>query len=86
VSGRARTSPSAASRDFRPGKVAITVRDASAVDNFRLVGSGVNRATGVAFRGTVSWTVALEAGTLEAGTYRFRSDRHPKLRGSFTVA
>ena len=66
---------------LRPGKVAITVRDASAVDNFRLVGPGVNRATGVAFRGTVSWKLALKA-----GTYRFRSDRHPKLRGSFTVA
>jgi plastocyanin len=66
---------------LRPGKVAITVRDASAVDSFRLVGPGVNRATGVAFRGTVSWTVALKV-----GTYRFRSDRHPQLRGSFTVA
>ena len=64
-----------------PGKVRITVRDASAVDNFRLVGPGVNRATGVAFRGAVSWTVVLKL-----GTYRFRSDRHPKLRGSFTVA
>ena len=63
------------------GKAVITVKDASRTDNFRLVGPGVNRATGVAFRGTVSWTV-----TLEAGTYRFRSDRHAKLRGSFTVS
>jgi hypothetical protein len=63
------------------GRARITVKDASSTDNFRLVGPGVNRATGVAFRGTVTWTV-----TLKAGTYRFRSDRHPKLRGSFTVS
>jgi hypothetical protein len=59
----------------------ITVRDASRTDNFRLVGPGVNRATGLAFRGTVSWTV-----TLKVGVYRFRSDRHPSLRGGFTVS
>jgi plastocyanin len=64
-----------------PGKTVLTVKDASAKDNFHLVGPGVNRATGVAFRGTVSWAV-----TLKAGTYAFRSDAHPKLRGSFTVS
>jgi plastocyanin len=63
-----------------PGKAVVTVRDASRTDNFRLVGAGVNRATGVAFRGTVSWSVVLKA-----GTYRYRSDRHPKLHGAFTV-
>jgi hypothetical protein len=63
------------------GKAVITVRDASRTDNFRLVGPGVNRATGVAFRGTVSWTV-----TLRAGRYVFKSDRHAKVRGSFVVA
>jgi hypothetical protein len=63
------------------GKAVISVHDASRTDNFRLVGPGLNRATGVAFTGTVSWTVALKA-----GTYSFRSDKHPrKLRGSFTV-
>jgi hypothetical protein len=63
------------------GRAVITVRDASRTDNFRLVGPGVNRATGLAFRGTVSWTV-----TLKVGVYRFRSDRHPSLRGGFTVS
>jgi hypothetical protein len=59
----------------------VTVKDASKTDNFRLVGPGVNRATGVAFRGTVSWSVVLKA-----GTYRYHSDRHPKLRGAFAVS
>ena len=31
--------------------------------------------------GTVKWSVSLKA-----GRYTFRSDRHPKLRGSFVVA
>jgi hypothetical protein len=65
---------------LRAGRAVITVKDASGTDNFRLVGPGVNRATGVAFRGTVKW-----AATLKAGVYRFRSDRHPTLRGAFTV-
>ena len=58
----------------------IVVKDRSAGDNFRLTGPGVAKATGVAFRGTVTWAV-----TLRAGTYRYRSDRHPGLRGTFTV-
>jgi plastocyanin len=63
------------------GKAVLTIKDASEKDNFRLVGPGVNRATGVAFRGTVKWTVALRA-----GTYVYRSDRNKKLRGKFTVS
>ena len=62
------------------GKAVLTVKDASKTDNFRLVGPGLNRATGIAFRGTAKWTVSLRA-----GTYAFRSDRNKKLRGSFRV-
>jgi hypothetical protein len=63
------------------GRAVITVKDASKTENFHLVGPGVNKATGVAFRGTVTWKVALKS-----GSYVFRSDRHPKLRGSFKVS
>ena len=63
-----------------PGKAVVTVRDTSKSDNFHLVGPGVNKATGVRFRGTVRWTV-----TLKAGKYTFRSDKHTKLHGSFRV-
>jgi plastocyanin len=65
---------------LKPGHAVIVVRDRSAGDNFRLTGPGVVKATGVAFRGTVTWTV-----TLRAGTYRYRSDRHAGLSGKFTV-
>ena len=63
------------------GKAVIVVRDASKNDNFHLVGPGLNKATGVMFRGTVTWKV-----TLKPGSYSFRSDRHKTLRGAFRVA
>jgi len=62
------------------GPATVVVSDKSSKDNFRLTGPGVSKATGVAFRGTVTWKV-----TLRAGTYRFRSDPHPVLNGRFTV-
>jgi len=62
------------------GAAKITVVDRSRTDNFHLVGPGVNRKTGVAFRGRVTWNVALQA-----GRYTYRSDKHKRLRGSLTV-
>jgi hypothetical protein len=63
------------------GKALVTVADSSRTDNFRLTGPGVAKATGVAFKGTVRWSVSLRA-----GRYTFRSDAHRTLHGSFTVA
>jgi plastocyanin len=62
------------------GPARITVVDRSRTDNFHLVGPGVNRKTGVAFRGRVTWTV-----TLQAGRYKYRSDKHKRLQGALTV-
>jgi hypothetical protein len=64
-----------------PGPAAITVADASRTNNFHLIGPGVNKATGVRFRGKVTWNV-----TLRTGKYVYRSDRNKKLSGSFSVA
>jgi hypothetical protein len=58
----------------------LTVRDSTKADNFHLLGRGVNKKTGVKFKGTVTWTV-----TFKAGTYVVRSDAHPKLRRTFRV-
>lgn len=58
----------------------IVVTDRTSTDNFHLYGKKVEKKTGVAFRGTVRWKV-----TFAAGRYRFRSDPHASLRGSFTV-
>jgi hypothetical protein len=62
------------------GPVVVTVNDRTRVDNFHLTGPGVNRKTGVAFRGRATWRL-----TLSAGRYTYRSDRRKTLRGAFTV-
>lgn len=61
-------------RSLAHGKYLITVHDLSKTDNLHLKGPGVDRKTGVPFRGTVKWTV-----TLTAGTYRVGSDSHKTL-------
>jgi hypothetical protein len=62
------------------GPVTISVNDRSKTDNFHLSGPGVNKKTGVAFRGRVSWKL-----NLAPGIYTYRSDKTKKLRGTFTV-
>jgi plastocyanin len=69
---------------LKPGTYAITVNDKSTFHNFHLTGPGVNKKTGVAFKGTPAkpWTV-----TLRKGTYRYVCDPHAsQMRGSFRVA
>src|SRR3989442_196605 len=46
-------------RSANAGKTRITIRDLTAKDDFHLVGPGVNKKTGIAFKGTVTWTVTL---------------------------
>ena len=68
-------------RSAKAGKAVLTIRDRSKKDNLHLTGPGVNKKTGVAFTGTVSWTV-----TLKSGTYTFRSDAHKALKGTLKVS
>ena len=64
------------------GTHSIVVRDRSKVHNAHLVGKGVNRKSGVAATGTLTWKVKLSAGTL-----RFFSDRSPKtVKGSIKIS
>jgi hypothetical protein len=62
------------------GPATLTVNDRSRIDNFHLTGPGVNKKTGIAFRGRVTWNVSLQP-----GSYTYRSDKHKRLRGSFVV-
>ena len=62
------------------GAATIAVNDRSKNDNFHLFGPGVSKATGVSFRGKVTWKVRLRV-----GKYTYRSDSHPVLHGSFSV-
>jgi plastocyanin len=63
------------------GTYKLSVKDATKADNFHLVGPGVNRKTGVRFRGAVSWKVRFKAGK----NYTVRSDAHAKLRRTFSA-
>jgi plastocyanin len=71
----------ALARTAKAGKAILTIRDRTNKDNFHLIGPGVNKRSGVAFTGTVKWTV-----TLKAGTYTFRSDAHKALKGTLKVS
>jgi plastocyanin len=75
--GRTLTAPARLAK----GRYAITVRDASAADNLHLKGLGVDRKTGVAFKGQARWTV-----TLKAGSYRVFSDAHRLLTRTIRVS
>jgi hypothetical protein len=75
--GRTLTAPARLAK----GRYAITVRDTSAADNLHLKGSGVDRKTGVAFKGQARWTV-----TLKAGSYRVFSDAHRTLTRTIRVS
>ena len=64
-----------------PGTYPLEVQDSSGIHNFRLVGPGVDVATGVGDEGPETFEVALEA-----GTYRFFCDPHAStMNGSFEV-
>jgi hypothetical protein len=68
-------------KTVKAGVYSITVRDRSKLHNFHLVGKGVNRKSGLAGMGTLTWKV-----TLLAGPLRFFSDKSPKtVKGSVKV-
>lgn len=69
------------STHFQPGNYAFTVNDTSTKDGFQLVGKGVKKATGKAYRGKTTWKV-----TLAVGTYTYGSVKNPKLRHRLVVA
>jgi len=68
-------------RRLRPGSYVIRVSDRSKTQNVHLVGAGVNRRTGIAFIGTVTWSLKLKQGTLIS-----RSDAVPAKVKSLRIA
>jgi hypothetical protein len=73
-----KTASGAAVKTLKAGSYKVAVRDATKKDNFHLTGPGVNKKTGVKFRGVVTWTLKLKA-----GKHTVRSDAHKKLRRTF---
>ena len=75
-------SSGASAKTLKAGKYTVSVRDLSKVQNFHLIGPGVNRSTGVGFTGRATWSV-----TLRKGAYRFQSDpSKARVRGSTRVS
>jgi plastocyanin len=75
-----RTAAGIRAKKLSAGKYRITVRDRSATDNFHLFGAGVDKKTGTRAKTTAVWNV-----TLSRGVYTYRSDAHPRVRGSVAV-
>jgi plastocyanin len=75
-----RTASGARVKSLKAGKYRIAVKDSTAADNFHLLARGVNKKTGVKFKGSVTWSVTLRKGKLS-----YRSDAHRSLRGTVTV-
>jgi plastocyanin len=75
-----KTAAGARVKSVTAGRYKIAVHDATKVDNFHLLGPGINKKTGVTFRGSVTWSV-----TFTSGPVTYRSDAHKKLHGSFSV-
>jgi hypothetical protein len=68
-------------KTVKAGTYSITVRDRSKLHNFHLVGKGINRKSGLAATGTLTWKIKFSTGAL-----RFFSDKSPKtVKGSVDV-
>lgn len=75
-----KTAAGAAVKSLKAGAYKLVVRDSTKADNFHVLGKGVNKKTGVTFKGSVTWTV-----TFKPGTYTVRSDARKTLRRTFKV-
>jgi hypothetical protein len=75
-----KTASGARVRRLTAGTYSVKVRDLTKADNFHLIAPGVDRKTGVRFRGTVTWKVRFRP-----GVGKYRSDAHRLLRRSFVV-
>jgi plastocyanin len=75
-----KTTAGARVKRLTAGTYKLTVKDLTKVDNFHLLATGVNRKTGVKFRGSTIWTIRFRAGVV-----KYRSDAHRRLHGSFIV-
>lgn len=66
---------------LRAGAYTVVVRDLGSTHNFHLKGAGVNKATGVPFKGRRIWNVKLRR-----GVYTYVCDPHAfTMKGAFKV-
>ncbi|MFL5917109.1 MAG: plastocyanin/azurin family copper-binding protein [Gaiellaceae bacterium] len=69
-------------KTLKAGKYSIKVEDKATTHNFHLIGPGLNKKTGVPFKGETTWMI-----TLKPGRYTYQCDPHAAsgMKGSFRV-
>jgi plastocyanin len=69
-------------KTIKAGTYKIKVEDKGSIHNFHLKGPGVNKKTGISFKGETTWTIKLKP-----GRYTYQCDPHASMgmKGSFRV-
>jgi plastocyanin len=69
-------------KTIKAGTYKIKVEDKSSIHNFHLIGPGLNKKTGVPFKGETTWTIKLKL-----GRYTYQCDPHAAsgMKGHFKV-
>ena len=67
---------------IKAGTYRIKVEDKAAIHNFHLIGPGLNKKTGISFKGDATWTIKLKP-----GRYTYQCDPHhlSGMQGHFRV-
>ena len=69
-------------KTIKAGTYKIKVEDKASIHNFDLFGPGLNKKTGVSFKGETTWTIKLKP-----GRYTYQCDPHAArgMKGHFKV-
>ncbi|MBA3734663.1 MAG: hypothetical protein H0W90_05615 [Actinobacteria bacterium] len=69
-------------KTIKAGTYKIKVEDKASIHNFHLMGPGLNKKTGISFKGDTVWTIKLKP-----GRYTYQCDPHAAsgMKGHFTV-
>jgi plastocyanin len=69
-------------KTIKAGTYRIKVEDKSAIHNFHLIGPGLNKKTGISFKGETTWRIKLKP-----GRYTYQCDPHAAggMKGRFRV-
>ena len=69
-------------KTLKAGTYALHIEDKASTHNFHLIGPGVNKRTGVSYKGKTTWTIRLKP-----GRYTYQCDPHALggMKGHFRV-
>jgi plastocyanin len=69
-------------KTIKAGTYRIKIEDKSAIHNFHLIGPGLNKKTGIGYKGETTWTIKLKP-----GRYTYQCDPHAAsgMKGHFRV-